>query len=73
MQVLSNEEINMVSGGTDVAFVAEMMELIHEAGAFGFFVGAAFFAGVGIGMALNAGFEYLVGQTFGGWLYDVFN
>lgn len=70
MRVLSQGEADAVSGGLTGAALGEMAEIIHAGGASIFMVGLSFFAGVGAGMAFNAGWTAMTGSTFGGSIYD---
>lgn len=72
MRVLEANEVAVVSGGwsEDEVLIGESFAVAHEGAAATFLVGAAFYGGIGLGLAWNAAFESAMGQSFGSWIYD---
>lgn len=69
MRVLADNEINAVSGGNE-EIIGAIAVIAHEGGVAAAGIGVAFYAGVALGMGFNEAFEYVMGQSFGSWIYE---
>lgn len=75
MRAITEVELGAVAGGAPSAYtlLGELFAISHEGGVAVFMVGAAGFAGIGIGMVVNWAWEQMTGNTPGGSLYEQLN